>query len=249
MIGGLSNKLVAEISTTSGTGDYVLNKAISGSLKFRDKISDGTIISYSVTDGVRSENTRGIFIFPNILTRDLILSSTDLDNKINWPVSGQRIVQLTEDTNFEEVNIIPKEKDPDLNLIIPIGFTGNITFQDNSNRPIWRIKTTGDAFGCDLHVNRFGADGIAIDHPFVIKSDTGIINFEKGISSNFDSKIGFFAVDPVVQPDNSGNSSLTDSGSGSNILVDTTFTGGLGTTKYTVGQIVSALKKLGIIKS
>lgn len=61
-------------------------------------------------------------------------------------------------------------------------------------------------------------------------------------------KIGFYGVTPVTQAGASGNT--TRPATGVTVAhIDDTFSGGIGITNYTIGDIVAALKKLGLIAS
>lgn len=61
------------------------------------------------------------------------------------------------------------------------------------------------------------------------------------------SPVGFFGVTPVLQQTNPGNASTGAAGATSTVFLNTTFTGGTGSKAYTVGDVVLALKKIGII--
>jgi hypothetical protein len=63
------------------------------------------------------------------------------------------------------------------------------------------------------------------------------------------SVLGFFGVTPIGQPSNTGNSAQNNVGTTNATFQDTAFTGGVGTTAYTIGQVVACLKNLGLIKS
>ena len=59
---------------------------------------------------------------------------------------------------------------------------------------------------------------------------------------------GFFRAPPVTQPTDGGVTTAGFiGGSGDAVHVDSTFTGNIGSTKYTIGDIVAALKQLGLI--
>lgn len=61
-------------------------------------------------------------------------------------------------------------------------------------------------------------------------------------------KVGLFGVMPVTSP--AAPTGVTDTptvGTGAEVHVDTTFDGGLGTTAYTIGDIVAALKSYGAL--
>lgn len=61
--------------------------------------------------------------------------------------------------------------------------------------------------------------------------------------------VGFFGVTPASQPTASTNVHTVAAGSTTAAYVNTTYDGSIGTTAYTVGDIVAALKTLGLIKS
>ncbi len=63
------------------------------------------------------------------------------------------------------------------------------------------------------------------------------------------SPVGFYGVTPVLQQTNPGNVSTGAAGSTSTVFLNTTFTGGITGKAYTVGDVVAALKKIGIIAS
>lgn len=56
-------------------------------------------------------------------------------------------------------------------------------------------------------------------------------------------QIGAYGVTPVTQPDAVG----VGAGNATAVVIDTTFTGGVGASAYTLGDIVLALKQLGLI--
>jgi len=63
-------------------------------------------------------------------------------------------------------------------------------------------------------------------------------------------KIGFFGATPVVQPASpAGNVHTPTAGSTTAVFVNTTFDGSIGSTAYTIGDLVVALKHLGLIAS
>jgi hypothetical protein len=62
-------------------------------------------------------------------------------------------------------------------------------------------------------------------------------------------KIGLFGVIPAVQPQSTGNTSGHTPGDGATVTVDSTFTGGIGSTAYTLGDTVRALKQMGMLKN
>lgn len=60
-------------------------------------------------------------------------------------------------------------------------------------------------------------------------------------------KVGAYGVEPVVQPAGSGNTTTVAAGATTAVYTNTTFSGGIGTTAYTVGDLVAALKQLGFL--
>lgn len=60
-------------------------------------------------------------------------------------------------------------------------------------------------------------------------------------------KIGFYNVTPVVQQNTTGNVHTVTAGSTTSVFTNTTFDGSTGSTSYTVGDIVKALKAYGLL--
>jgi len=68
------------------------------------------------------------------------------------------------------------------------------------------------------------------------------------VGASASSLVGFFGATPIVQPASpSGNVHTPTAGSTTSVFVNTTFDGSIGSTAYTVGDIVIALKNLGIL--
>lgn len=63
------------------------------------------------------------------------------------------------------------------------------------------------------------------------------------------TKFGAFNATPVAQPTAAVNTSTGAAGSTNTAFLNTTYTGGVGSTGYTVGDVVAALKNLGLVKS
>ena len=61
--------------------------------------------------------------------------------------------------------------------------------------------------------------------------------------------VGFFGATPAVQQGAAGNTTTTAAGSTTAAYVNTTFPGASGSTAYTIGDIVTALKAYGLLKA
>jgi len=60
-------------------------------------------------------------------------------------------------------------------------------------------------------------------------------------------KLGFYNATPIVQPTSPGLTSIDTAGAGTTVNSQSKFTGGLGTTQYSISDIVRVLKNLGLI--
>lgn len=85
---------------------------------------------------------------------------------------------------------------------------------------------------------------IVINDPtyFATGTSTG---FKLGTSTS--QKIAFYGVTPVAQYSTTGTTTGFTAGAGTNVVDASTFTGNTGSTAYTIGDIVRALKLMGII--
>jgi hypothetical protein len=61
--------------------------------------------------------------------------------------------------------------------------------------------------------------------------------------------ISFYNVTPVAQQSGTGNTHTSAAGSTTTVFTNTTFDGSTGSTAYTVGDIVKALKAYGLLAS
>lgn len=61
------------------------------------------------------------------------------------------------------------------------------------------------------------------------------------------TKAGFFGATPAAQPTSATNVHTVAAGATTAVYVNTTFDGSIGATAYTIGDIVAALKTLGLI--
>ena len=61
-------------------------------------------------------------------------------------------------------------------------------------------------------------------------------------------KLGFWGVEPVVQPSSTGEASGVNEGAGVALTHTATFTGNFGTKAYTLSDVVKPLKTIGELK-
>lgn len=78
-------------------------------------------------------------------------------------------------------------------------------------------------------------------HDVILETTNGT---KIGTATN--QKLGFFNATPIVQPTAAGASGYAAVG-GTNVNSNDTFTGGVGSTAYTVGDIVAIMKNLGLM--
>jgi hypothetical protein len=67
-----------------------------------------------------------------------------------------------------------------------------------------------------------------------------------GINAN--DSIAFYGNTPIVQPTSTTYATLASGGATTALYANSTTTGGVGSTAYTFGDLVTCLKKLGLIK-
>ncbi len=60
-------------------------------------------------------------------------------------------------------------------------------------------------------------------------------------------KHAFFGATPIAQPSSAGETTGFTAGSGTGANDDSTFTGNVGSTAYTIGDIVKHLKNIGLL--
>lgn len=80
-------------------------------------------------------------------------------------------------------------------------------------------------------------------------NSVGTVMGQAGImqSSGTTDKISFFGATPVVIPTAATNVHTVAAGATTAVFVNTTFDGSIGSTAYTIGDIVAALKSLNLI--
>lgn len=85
---------------------------------------------------------------------------------------------------------------------------------------------------------------MSITSDLVVTNDVTMLG-DTIVGDQATDKVGFFGKTPVVQPAGTGNANYVDSGA-TIVHADGTFNGGSGTA-YTIGDIVVALKALGLL--
>jgi hypothetical protein len=63
------------------------------------------------------------------------------------------------------------------------------------------------------------------------------------------TKVGFFGAAPVAVQTPATNTHTVAAGATTSVFTNTTFDGSIGSTAYTVGDIIAVLKTLGLLKS
>lgn len=66
-------------------------------------------------------------------------------------------------------------------------------------------------------------------------------------SSGTAAELGFYGATPVIQPTAGGVTTGYTSGTSTTVTIDGKFTGGTGSSKYTIGDVVAALKAVGLL--
>lgn len=133
--------------------------------------------------------------------------------------------------------------------IMDLQLNGSSVFTVNS-------ANTGDLFTVlnSSAVTMFGVSDTAV----TINKDATIgdginvvVNNTTGtkIGTATGQKLGFFNATPVEQRSTTGTTTGFTAGAGTAVLSDSTFTGSVGSTAYTIGDVVRALKELGFLAS
>lgn len=93
----------------------------------------------------------------------------------------------------------------------------------------------------------------AVSVTATLGASTSITNLEvsgnAGIGNAATDTLGFYGATKVAQPATTGTVTGFTAGSGTAAKDDSTYTGDTGTAAYTVGDIVKALKALGLLAS
>jgi hypothetical protein len=84
---------VKETTSTTGTGSYSLDGAVSGFRTFINGVSTGATVYYCASDGVNWEVGTGVVTSgtPDTLTRATILSSSNANAAVSWSAGAKEI--------------------------------------------------------------------------------------------------------------------------------------------------------------
>lgn len=110
---------------------------------------------------------------------------------------------------------------------------------NGGNAFVVRQRGSNNFFKCDMS---FGVIelGNAVNNPNITCFGTGSVRL-----AGVGGRIGLYSVTPVLQHSTTGQTAGFTAGAGAAMLVDSTFTGGVGATAYTHGDVVRCLKNLG----
>lgn len=122
-----------------------------------------------------------------------------------------------------------------------------------NSAPIVQPANTVDVFTGLVNLGLRASGGTATFSPpgNIVMADTAnvVLTTTTGtiIGTATTQKLGFYNATPVVQPGTSANQTTGAAGTSTGVSLDTTFKGSSGSTTYTIGGIVTALKSLGLI--
>lgn len=124
--------------------------------------------------------------------------------------------------------------------------SGGVTYgrkSDNStDLPLFRIRSDTNEFEL-MGASRFsGAVAVTDGVSFNLGTASGT-----QIGQATTQKLGFWGATPAVQQSAAGNTHTVTAGSTTSVFTNTTFDGSTGSTAYTVGDIVKALKIIGLL--
>jgi hypothetical protein len=126
------------------------------------------------------------------------------------------------------------------------GFEGALTLADPLS--VGTVKaadgTTAFTIANSTGVTTFAANVTLSTKNIITDTTTGT-----KIGTATSQKLGFFNATPVVQQATTGTTTGFTAGAGTAVLSDSTFTGGTGSAAYTIGDVVKALKNLGLLAS
>lgn len=107
---------------------------------------------------------------------------------------------------------------------------------DSGAATVFAVAETGIDAGQDITL----ADGVDV----ILDTTLGT-----KIGTAASQKLGFYNATPIIQPSTTGTTTGFTAGSGTAVQSGSTFTGGTGSKAYTIGDIVKALKSLGIMET
>ena len=173
--------------------------------------------------------------------RDNLLSEAlyNLENRtvtISGDMTGTGVVDSDGDLDIEvslgSSSFSALSSSGDLNVDGDSTLAGNLTFDGSSAQTI-----TGPTAAS------FTISAGAVDQTLGISVPTygNIIEIEG-------PNMAFFQSTPTGQPSSTGETSGVTAGAGTNITDEATFTGGVGSTAYTISDIVKHLKNLGLLQ-
>jgi hypothetical protein len=116
------------------------------------------------------------------------------------------------------------------------GGNGIVTFTGGATT--W-IGTMDFSNGAGLTI---GNTTVADNHNITLGTTNGT---KFGLGTN--QKLAFWNSTPIVQPNTTGTTTGFSAGSGTTVASASTFTGNVGATAYTIGDVVNALKNLGLM--
>ena len=172
--------------------------------------------------------------------RDDLLSEAlyNLENRavaLTGAVTGTGVVDSNGDlsvaTTLAGSSFTTLSASSDLNVDGNTTFAGNLAFDGTSDQTI-----TGPATASLSLMTGASDQAVKI----------GVTGYGTMIEVN-SSNMAFFTASPVGQPSSSGETSGTTAGAGTALTHEATFTGGVGTTAYTISDIVKHLKNLGLL--
>jgi parallel beta-helix repeat protein len=133
-----------------------------------------------------------------------------------------------------------------MGLDAPFGSAALRLYNPNSSGNVQLVTPNGTVnyYVGGNAVANFTSGGLTINDGYGITAGTSS-GLKIGTAVN--QRLGFFNTVPVTQPTATGVTSGYTAGSEASVTVDGSFTGTLGTTKYTIGDIVGALKSLGLL--
>lgn len=122
-----------------------------------------------------------------------------------------------------------------------------------NNSKIWTAGNFGDATGFNIYTGSGGTTKAAFFDTSgnfnIVDGNKIILGITTGtmLGTSSSQKLAFYGSTPIVQPTTTGTTTGFTAGAGTTVDSAATFTGNTGTTAYTIGDIVNALKNLGLL--